>query len=102
MMLLTRNRPRITRSKFLARPGEWRPEWRPTKRPPFMALIVGIIAKDAIVFGADSQTTYGDTKLLDTKKLHVLEFQSGPVVIAESGNLSGSMRTMDWLRKDGF
>lgn len=99
MTLSEQNCTRITRTKFLARPGEWTPEWRPTKRPPFMTLIVGIIAQDAIVFGADSQTTYGDTKLLDTKKLHVLEFQNTTAIVAESGGVSGAMRAMEKLRK---
>jgi hypothetical protein len=84
-----RNAARLTRAEILCGKGRWNPFWRPVKRPAFMTLIVGIVAQDAIVFGADSQTTYPEGgKVLDTVKLHEITFANCSAIFGESGNVS--------------
>ena len=50
-----------------------------------MTLIVGTICKDAIVMGAESETTRGASKLHGTKKLTIVEFIGGSVIVGEAG-----------------
>ncbi len=58
---------------------------KPPKKIP-VTLIVGMICKRAIVLAADSQTSYGLTKIPGTNKITVVTLQNGKeVLVAESG-----------------
>lgn len=46
-----------------------------------MTLIVGIVCKDAIVFGSETETTRGDSKFQKARKLHLVSFAKGDAVI---------------------
>jgi len=63
-----------------------------------VTLIVGIIAKDAVVFGADSQTTCDLNKVLDTNKIHIVEFKDGKVMVAESGHVGNASNVLEDFR----
>src|SRR5438105_2847941 len=51
-----------------------------------MTLLAGIIGKDGIVIAADSQTTRGDHKWIDSQKIKMVNYAGVPVMVAESGN----------------
>lgn len=58
-----------------------------------MTLIVGAICKDAIVVGAESETTRGIAKYQGTKKITIVNFMNGQAIIGEAGVafLSGAL-----------
>src|SRR5437899_2658336 len=71
--------------------------WRLKKKP--VTLIVGIICKDGIVIGSDSQTTYGTSKQCDTRKVSVVEFQNAKALVAESGSAEIGSRAIEILKE---
>lgn len=60
-----------------------------------MTLIVGVVCKDAIVFGAESETTCGDSKFQGTKKISIVDFIGGSVIVGEAGIQHLSHATVD-------
>ena len=50
-----------------------------------MTLIVGVVCKDAIVFGAESETTRGTSKYQSTKKISIVNFINGNAIVGEAG-----------------
>jgi len=75
------------------------PRKRVRRRGNPVTLIVGIIARDAIVFGAESQTTSGDYKTLTTNKLHFVKFKNGLAMLAESGSVENASNVIDDFTK---
>jgi len=65
-----------------------------------MTLIVGIVARDSIVFGADSQTTYENSKDMDTNKIHEIAFKNAKAILGESGSVSGAETLLRKIRKE--
>src|SRR3989442_204638 len=66
-----------------------------------VTLIVGILARDGIVFGADSQTTHDDekgTKSLDTLKIHLINFGDRTVIVGEAGDVANASITLEEFR----
>jgi len=52
-----------------------------------MTLIVGIVCRDTVVLGAESETTRGPAKYQGTDKLHLIGFKGGGyAVVGESGS----------------
>jgi 20S proteasome alpha/beta subunit len=63
-----------------------------------VTIIVGIKCKDAIVLASDSQMTYGTNKQMDGTKIETISFGQLPVLVAQSGDLRMSGRSVDVLR----
>ena len=63
------------------------------KRKKPMTLIIGIICKDAIVFGAESETTRGNSKYQGTQKITAIDLIGGGAIVGEAGiqHLSGGV-----------
>jgi 20S proteasome alpha/beta subunit len=73
------------------------PFWKPEPKPR-VTLIVGIIAKDAVVLSADSQTSYGSLKIPDAEKIHVVKFKHGrEVLVAGAGAVSLSNQAVEFI-----
>lgn len=64
-----------------------------------MTLIVGIIARDAIVMGSDSQLTGDNHKEVNPWKTNCLPFANRSVLVAESGMASLSSQAIDFLKQ---
>jgi 20S proteasome alpha/beta subunit len=64
-----------------------------------MTIIVGIKCRDGLVLASDSQTTYGTSKRLDTKKISLVHFEDGAALVAESGPASMSGEALRLLQK---
>jgi len=65
-----------------------------------VTLIVGIIARDEIVFAADSQTSYGDGdwKKTGVNKIHTIPFKDGNAMLAECGNVENAENVIRHFR----
>ena len=64
-----------------------------------MTLIVGIVARDAIVMGSDGQITSGNHKEVNRRKVTCLPFPNRSVFVAESGMASLSSQAVEYLRQ---
>jgi 20S proteasome alpha/beta subunit len=65
-----------------------------------MSQIVGIICKNAIVLAAETQHTVGDSrKLTNAKKLSVVKFKNGDVIIGEVGMTATSRKAVQLIRE---
>ena len=64
-----------------------------------MTLIVGIICKDAIVFGAESETSREVTKYQGAKKLHRVAFKNGWAIVGESGVAHLSSLALNYFKR---
>jgi 20S proteasome alpha/beta subunit len=70
-----------------------RPKWP-------MSQIIGIICKDSIVIASETQyTVSGDTKLTTAKKLSIVKFKNGDVIVGEAGDVSSSARAVQYLNE---
>jgi hypothetical protein len=68
----------------ILRPNPRRFEYKPNKP---VTIAIGIIAKTSIIMAADSQTTRGNIKYLDAKKINALKLADAQVLIAQAGNV---------------
>ena len=68
-----------------------------------MSIVIGIKAKDAIVFASDSQTTTmgseGLRKTLNAKKIHLIKFKKDQVIVAETGHSTYSNRAIEFFHQ---
>ena len=64
-----------------------------------MTQIIGIVCKDAIVFGAESETTSGAAKKHGTEKISIVNFLNGYAMIAEAGAEAWSNSTVESFRR---
>jgi 20S proteasome alpha/beta subunit len=64
-----------------------------------VTLIVGIICKDAIVFGAESETTRGSAKQHGTEKISIIEFLNGYALVGEAGAATYSNIAVDSFKR---
>ncbi|MEO6784852.1 MAG: hypothetical protein ABI318_01860, partial [Chthoniobacteraceae bacterium] len=63
-----------------------------------MTQIVGIVGKDSIVIGSDSQFT-GSCKQLEQEKMQVIPFKDGQLVIAFAVAVGDARRALDIMRE---
>jgi 20S proteasome alpha/beta subunit len=64
-----------------------------------MSQIIGIVCKDAIVFGAESETTRGSAKQHGTEKISIVNFPNGYAMIAEAGAEAWSNSAVESFRR---
>jgi 20S proteasome alpha/beta subunit len=64
-----------------------------------VTIIIGLICKGAIVLAADSQTTRDGMKRTDAKKISVVKFGDGAILVAEAGNAGNSARAIELLKE---
>ena len=74
--------------------------WQPfQKKKKAITLIVGAVCKDAIVLGAESETTRDYAKYHGTKKISIVDFQNGSVMVGEAGIQHLSVAVVDGFSK---
>jgi 20S proteasome alpha/beta subunit len=66
-----------------------------------VTLIIGLICKDAILLGSDSQTTCGGTKRTDAEKIFSVTFGKNRALVACAGNSGNSARAVEIMRSLG-
>ncbi len=64
-----------------------------------MTLIVGIVCSDAILLASETQSTGGNYRVLDTRKIHRIEFKNGEALVAESGIASASAAVIEKIQR---
>jgi len=64
-----------------------------------MTLIVGIVAKDAIVMASESQTTAGDVKLFGAQKLQALKFGNQEVLVGVRGIVTSGLQVVRFMQE---
>jgi 20S proteasome alpha/beta subunit len=64
-----------------------------------MTLIIGIVCHDGIVMAAESQTTKGNSKLLGTNKISIVEFEHDKVLVAEAGSANLSNHAIELFQR---
>lgn len=62
-----------------------------------MTIAIGLLAEDAIIVAADSQTTRGNVKRDDAEKVSIIPFAEGSVIVAQAGNADRAGRAIDIL-----
>jgi 20S proteasome alpha/beta subunit len=75
-----------------------RPKLKP-KPKVRMTIIAGLIGVNSIVLASDSQTTYGSAKLLNAKKISIVEFANSKALVAESGMADLSGRVVELFQR---
>jgi len=75
-----------------------RPKFR--KAIPKVTIAIGVICGSgneyahSIVLASDSQTTYGELKSLDTKKISIVEFADAKILVAQAGTADLAEKTI--------
>src|ERR1051325_5664509 len=71
----------------------------PRKKKP-MTLIVGIVCKDEIIVATDTRTSYSTHSDDRSKKLRIIDYKYGKVLVAWSGYVAFSVDTVDVLARE--